>query len=158
MSKPLTPALFAPIPQVGPCPVPPLLMAICVRYTCVRVLCRSLLSVLPAAFVQCSDRLRKQLDTAIATARQRPDSLTAYIQWQAEMQSHAQHRSAASLDNGANDTRSAGAASNIVRCASDALRAGLLAEVEALRMLLDVLRCVARGRGTCFKDPEAPGA
>lgn len=133
-------------------------MAIRVCHTCVRVLCRSLLSVLPAAFLQCSDRLRKQLDTAIATARQRPDSLTACIQWRAEMQSHAQHRSAASLNNGAYDTRSAGAASNIVCCASGTLRAGLFAEVEALRMLLDVLRCIARGRAACCTDPEAPGA
>lgn len=130
---------------------------------------RLLLSALPLAFTQCSNRLHTQLDAAIATASQRPDSLQSYIDWQVAMQSHAQPQAtiARSQTAGAHiavggssmqqglDTESAAVQGHAIQgfgqtgpmvvsrgsfVGGDAVRAGLLMDVEALRMLLDVLR------------------
>jgi hypothetical protein len=129
-------------------------------------LCRSLLSVLQLAFVQCTDTLREQLDAAVETANQRPGSLQSFIAWQAAMLSHTQPMNTISRCQGAYAVAAArcsspqqqvcwqspaeqqhvpgGAAAGPKGSVfgSDAVRAGLLLQVEGLRVLLDIMRCV----------------
>lgn len=96
--------------------------------------------------MQCSGSLRTQLEDATATASQRPDSLEGFILWQAAMQSPASASGGqrASCMHGPVLAGSTGRGSF---CGGDAVRVGLLAEVEALRTLLDVLRCATSTRG-----------
>jgi hypothetical protein len=107
---------------------------------------RSLLTILPQAFMQCSDSLRTQLDDATATASQRPDSLEGFIHWQSAMQNptSASGSQRASCMQGRMLGTTTGRGSF---CGGDAVRVGLLTEVEALRTLLDVLRCAVGGGG-----------
>lgn len=112
---------------------------------------RSLLSVLHPAFMTSSDSLRTQLEAAVATAIQRPDTLDGFIAWESTMQSQLQPRHTGSSGQSTVGVRtgSGGAAHGAGGGAmsgrrsfggSDAVRAGLLMEVEALREVLDILR------------------
>ena len=124
--------------------------------------CRSLLSILPQAFTHCSTSLHTQLEDATATASQRPDSLGGFIAWQSAMHSPAAGRPSAVSSAGGG--QGAGCALQQVVlgkptgqrsffCGGDAVRVGLLAEVEALRTLLEVLRCV-RAQGLLGGDEQ----
>jgi hypothetical protein len=118
---------------------------------------RSLLSVLHPAFMAASDNLRTQLEAAVATANQHPDTLDAFIAWESTMQLQLQSRPTLNSWQGTAGVRmgSAGAAQGTGGGmvsgrgsfgAADAVRVGLLMEVEALREMLEVLRWVGKSR------------
>lgn len=94
--------------------------------------------MLHPAFMYCCSNLRTQLEQAVAAAAQRPDSLGAFVTWHAVLQQYAQARPTASRGNDAQSFPAIGCSS---APGAAALKNGLLMEVEAMRMLLDVLRC-----------------
>lgn len=107
---------------------------------CLLLFCRSLLSALHPAFMQCCNNLHKQLETAISTANERPDTLQTFIAWQAALRTHLQARHTLVVPSSGCTPAFAQGAGRVSACSTDVVRAGLLLEVEALRTLLDVMR------------------
>jgi hypothetical protein len=107
--------------------------------------------------MRASDTLRRQLEAAVATANQRPDTLDTFIAWQSTMQPQLQTRHTVSSAQSTVGVWAGSAGAGVGAGGgtmsgrgslggSDAVRAGLLVEVEALREMLDVLRWVGLWR------------